>query len=361
VHPRCLVFHGEQLRLADFGLLPLLRYPAGQLQARYAAPELLEQRPGPACDSYSLAIVYQEMLTGTTPWRGRRSGPPNLDALPEGDRAILARALADDPSQRFATCTELIAALESAGAEGSPTPKAAGPGAILAELIVEAKRALAQQSGEWEKVSDGAATLQERFPARRLPRPTAEDFEPFCRQWNAEVARSTASSVTFQVPLRRGFWGRWLGGAGPALLVEVRWRRPRADVQTLPEVRVIIRPAQKKADDKVLEEVGPLLLESLHAHLDAAPERRKHERVPWPYPVRVSFTPAEGQPEEAIEGRGKDISLGGMGLYLPRIPSTSQITLHLTTATRTEPVVLSGSCLRFQRCPDGWFEASVRF
>jgi hypothetical protein len=217
------------------------------------------------------------------------------------------------------------------------------------------------QSAEGEEPSSGQTTLQERFTARRLPRPTAEEFEPLCRQWNAQLTRNSACSVTFQVPLRRGFWDRWLGGARPALLVDIRWSRPRSDTQTLPEVRVTIRSAQKNGDDSLSRSVGPLILETLHAHLDAFPERRKHERVAWPHPVRVSFLGAEGQPVESVAGRGKDISLGGMGLYLPRLPTSSEITLDLTTPDRTEPVVLSGHCLRFQRCADGWFEASVQF
>ncbi len=116
LHPRSLLFDDDRLRIADFGLLPLVWHPAGQLQgqlqARYAAPELFERQVGPACDSYSLAVIFQEMLTGTTPWRGRRSGLPNLEPLSSEDRAVLARALDIDPGQRFATCTELMDALE---------------------------------------------------------------------------------------------------------------------------------------------------------------------------------------------------------------------------------------------------------
>jgi serine/threonine protein kinase len=114
--PRSLVFDGEALRIADFGLLPLIWQPTGQLQGqlqpRYAAPELFDQQIGPACDSYSLAIIFQEMLTGTTPWRGRRSGLPNFESLSPSDRGVLARALDIDPSQRFSSCTELLSALD---------------------------------------------------------------------------------------------------------------------------------------------------------------------------------------------------------------------------------------------------------
>src|SRR5207248_413934 len=45
----------------------------------------------------------------------------NLDALDEEDRAILTRALAKSPDERFASCTELIRVLSQAGTGTRPT------------------------------------------------------------------------------------------------------------------------------------------------------------------------------------------------------------------------------------------------
>jgi serine/threonine protein kinase len=372
LHPRCLLFDGDELRIADFGLLLLVWRPTGQLhgqlQARYAAPELYEQQMiGPACDSYSLAVIFQEMLTGTTPWRGRRSGLPILEPLSPSDRAVLARALDIDPGQRFPTCAELVSALEGAQSRDSD-PLLRGEGlpatsAIIAELIVESKRALPVTETEgWAAAPAGAGVLQGRFPARLSPQNARAGFETFRRQWNAQVVRETENSLVFQVPFPGSFWKRWFGGTR-RLLVEVRWTRPRPASAALPELSVRICCPDKKIrpDEPLVREVGPLLLDSLRSQLEAYPERRTQERVSWPHPVRATFLLAENAPGETIEGRGKDISLGGMGLYLPRAPAGSQIQLELLTPSRSEPIALSGHCIRVQRCSDGWFETGVLF
>ncbi len=147
------------------------------------------------------------------------------------------------------------------------------------------------------------------------------------------------------------------------MLVEIRWTRPRPGSATLPEVSVRVRCADKKnkPNESLIQEIGPLLLESLRSQLEAYPERRNQERVPWPHPVRVTFPVADDKPGETLDGRGKDISLGGMGLYLPRAPAGSPIKLELLTPARGEPIVLSGHCVRVQRCADGWFETGVLF
>src|SRR5262249_58946365 len=68
----------------------------------------------------SLAVVYCELLTGRLPFNGRSfralslqhtSGKPDLSLLPEADQAVVARALAKDPRQRYRSCTEFIRAL----------------------------------------------------------------------------------------------------------------------------------------------------------------------------------------------------------------------------------------------------------
>ena len=69
----------------------------------YAAPEMFDGRPGRFSDQYSLAIVYQELLTGTLPFGGRTTAQlatehlhkaPNLETLPAVERPIVAKALA---------------------------------------------------------------------------------------------------------------------------------------------------------------------------------------------------------------------------------------------------------------------------
>jgi serine/threonine protein kinase len=99
---------------------------AGGVTPVYAAPEACEGTVTRYCDQYSLAIVYQEMLTGARPFHGRNihevvmqriMGSPDLSSLPEHDRPVVARALAKNPTERFPSCCEFVRALREAGKE----------------------------------------------------------------------------------------------------------------------------------------------------------------------------------------------------------------------------------------------------
>jgi hypothetical protein len=84
-----------------------------------------------------LAIVYQEMLTGSLPFPGRTAAQlvaqhtqaaPRVGALPREDRPHVLKALAKDPKDRFAASVELIDALRSAAVVALHAPvEAAGP------------------------------------------------------------------------------------------------------------------------------------------------------------------------------------------------------------------------------------------
>src|SRR5262249_669468 len=87
---------------------------------RYAAPETFDGAVSQYCDQYSLAIVYQELLTGHPPFAGTNvhqlimqhlTGTPNLSPLPESDRAAVGRALSKQPEDRFPTCGDFVRAL----------------------------------------------------------------------------------------------------------------------------------------------------------------------------------------------------------------------------------------------------------
>ena len=88
----------------------------------YAAPELFLGNLSLHCDQYSLAIVYQELLTGALPFHGKNlrqlllqhtQENPDLQPLPSHDRAIVARALSKNPEHRFATCLDFVRALKA--------------------------------------------------------------------------------------------------------------------------------------------------------------------------------------------------------------------------------------------------------
>ena len=105
----------------------------------YAPPEVFDGRPSMHSDQYSLAVMYQELLTGTRPFSGRTiaqlatqhvHNAPNLKPLPASDRPCVAKALEKAPDRRYESCSEFVDRLanphrrqpaESAGATSIET------------------------------------------------------------------------------------------------------------------------------------------------------------------------------------------------------------------------------------------------
>lgn len=121
VKPANLLLVANRVKVADFGLIKDIQNKSMSLMSgmtpTYASPEMFDGRPGRMSDQYSLAIVYQEMLTGSLPFHGRTTAQlatehlqkaPDLDSLPVTERPIVAKALSKKPSQRFSSCREFI-------------------------------------------------------------------------------------------------------------------------------------------------------------------------------------------------------------------------------------------------------------
>jgi len=124
VKPENLLITGNHAKVADFGLVKSIQDVTASMMAGltplYASPEVFNDQPSRQSDQYSLAIVYQEMLTGTLPFPGRNlaqltaqhlNSPPRLNTLPPRDRDILSKALAKKPTERYRSCVEMIKAL----------------------------------------------------------------------------------------------------------------------------------------------------------------------------------------------------------------------------------------------------------
>ena len=129
VKPRNLFLVSQHVKVADFGLVNSVsgqgNVHLGAITPLYASPEVFQGKISQHSDQYSLAIAFQELLTGTLPFQGKNArqlllqhtqAEPDLQALPQEDRAIVARALAKDPAQRFPSCLDFLRALQAENA-----------------------------------------------------------------------------------------------------------------------------------------------------------------------------------------------------------------------------------------------------
>ncbi|HJZ53429.1 MAG TPA: tubulin-like doman-containing protein, partial [Gemmataceae bacterium] len=132
IKPQNLFVVSKHVKVGDFGLAKLLEgvraTVTGGVTPVYAAPETFEGWVSRYSDQYSLAIVFQELLTGTRPFNGANTrqllmqhinGIPDLFALSATDKPIISRALAKKPDERWPSCADLIEALKMVG---GPTP-----------------------------------------------------------------------------------------------------------------------------------------------------------------------------------------------------------------------------------------------
>ena len=129
--------------LADFGLTrhadegsPAEKpHLSGTLE--YVAPEQIEgEPPDPRADVYSLGCVLYHCLAGETPfpksspmallWAHFNEQPPSLrerrPELPASIDGVIARALAKESRERYASCGELAAAAAAAVDKLSAAP-----------------------------------------------------------------------------------------------------------------------------------------------------------------------------------------------------------------------------------------------
>ncbi|HEX5374882.1 MAG TPA: serine/threonine-protein kinase [Solirubrobacterales bacterium] len=136
VKPHNVLVEGDRAYLSDFGLAKL--FEAGEAGSgasivgtvEYMAPEQWRgEKVGPAADVYALGCVLYEALTGVAPF-ARKEGDTEPE-LPKGIEAVIGRAVAKDPADRYPTATALIeAAGECQGATPAVTQVLTEPDAV---------------------------------------------------------------------------------------------------------------------------------------------------------------------------------------------------------------------------------------
>ena len=139
VKPDNVLLQGAHAKIGDFGLTKSLNASGHSIvngfTPLYAPPELFDGHPERGSDQYSLAIVYQMMLTGVPPFNGRSAAQltsqhlkssPDLSILHPSDRAVVARALSKNPKTRFASSRQFIDELAKRRYANSSLPKSGG-------------------------------------------------------------------------------------------------------------------------------------------------------------------------------------------------------------------------------------------
>jgi serine/threonine protein kinase len=191
--------HGRHIYLTDFGLTKRTSELSGGLTGTghflgtvdYVSPEQIQGRPvGPGTDIYALGCVLYECLTGQLPFRRDDDAallwahlvemPPPVTAIrPEiggAVNAVVARAMAKDPADRYESCQELVRELESA--LDLPAPVSAPGGRWTGDSGGSASRADATSDGSREELGTVTGDVlggsqHPSFPSRAFVEPPA--------------------------------------------------------------------------------------------------------------------------------------------------------------------------------------------
>ncbi|TMH94609.1 MAG: serine/threonine protein kinase [Betaproteobacteria bacterium] len=210
IKPANVMLDGQgRTKLTDFGVARVTdsdrthveRTQSGTMVGTpaYMSPEQIQgQRIDRRTDIFSAGIILYQFLTGQKPFTGEgawtvakkivQEDPPmpssiNVALSPEFDR-VVAKALAKDPDQRFATAREFSQALKRA-AEGKPALPEAEPTLVLPReaRVPQATHPEALRSGEmelefWRSIKDSD---------------DPNDFELYVRQFPQGVYASLAA------------------------------------------------------------------------------------------------------------------------------------------------------------------------
>jgi serine/threonine protein kinase len=400
VSPRTMALVNGKARLLDFGLAALCWVPAGQqpgaLNTRYSAPELFDGTITRQADQYSLALLFQEMLTGAHAFRSlnprqmassRQRGTPDLGTLPIPDRVLVLRALHRDPKRRFASCSEFIEALSDVATTTKPTsatttaraatvirttkaitplrdtPVVSSSMQAVNELIAVATkgREIRECNGFHYLLQPGKYILH-HFYARLIQGTTRIRLHSFRDQWRAKlIERKGNEYFLFRLLLTGNLWQRTLGRQ-PCLALELHCEYTEVENVTVTEIEVKMRPeaCSEAQAVNVLEDMAPQLLESLRQCLEANPERRNQVRMPYEQAVQVAPV-FEGALGDAIESRTRDISQRGMSVLMPRRPLSGQVCVLVPLPSRSDPASIMARVVHVRSCQDGRFEIGLAF
>ena len=124
--PANIFFENGYVKIGDYGLSKLIATTHTSAQTvtvgtvHYMAPEIGAGKYDRGIDIYALGAVLYEMLTGMVPFTGASPSEvlmkhlgtqPDLSAVPEPFAAVIRKAMAKDPSQRYQSVQEMVEAV----------------------------------------------------------------------------------------------------------------------------------------------------------------------------------------------------------------------------------------------------------
>ena len=197
--------------LADFGIAHNRDTVASRNEiagtVAYMAPEQFYGQVSPASDQYALAVMAFQLLTGRTPFAGgflevaqahARENPPALRTLnpnvPAAVEAVIARALAKQPADRYPSVSAFAEALRAAFV---------GAGTVLDAITRDAAAALPGAALRQPDVVQRGPMLHASLPAaRNEPAPALSTTAPTVLAVRHNAASSPATPPT-QPPAQR--------------------------------------------------------------------------------------------------------------------------------------------------------------
>ena len=357
LNPTHLVSIHDQPVLLDFGLAELLWLPEGislaQLNPRYAALELFHGLVSDACDQYSLALIYQELLVGLHPYRNLNArqmatpklrGQPDLSLLPSTDRPVVMQALNPEPDRRFRSCSDFIAALWQATEptcereEAVVAPVRSRPTCVLRPSTVSPWRQVVEELVERASQGHSIQTidtlcyryspghcLEHRCLARLAPGMARLKLASFRDQWHASIVTLTERHAVLDIPGPSSFWQRCLGQKA-GLRLEVVISQQRDPSTQLTPVRITLLPNDPghSRSHSLLQEQGPAILQSLQICLDSTCQGVSQARYPFSQSVQL-----QSQNGLSLAGQVRDIGLDGLTLYAATAAPSGTVKLTL--------------------------------
>ncbi|MGF1581915.1 MAG: protein kinase [Gemmataceae bacterium] len=396
LNPRRMLVQNGRLLIDEFGFAELIWIPGGQpivnRNKRYSAPELFSNQINNACDQYSLACVYLELLTGQLPGASQAGNTPpqiSLELAPQKDLAALARAMDPNPQRRWTTCSEFVAVLrkgkkaESRRVEvedeftsmitSSKThlPAAAPAGfesfSELSQMLTEILEAGGGDLHGSETESpplfapDGKSLLQQ-FTAGIPLGEARSKLNEYRTQLDTRLVLDTFREYIFQINLSAKRWESWVGKK-PVLEVKVVLAKQNAFAPTPIDVEVMIKPVGcgSRRGRSALENLGMEIITGIRHSLVPRSEKRTGDRLLWPHPFEVCPLEEDGVIGAPIVCRGKDISLTGIGFYMPTKLHTPEVVINLPPTEQTHGISIPATLVRATRRSDGWYEVGALF